>query len=64
MNTNGNLVLAGSSVGAVSVMAVHAQEAKTPFAYLVAETEVSDRAAFQNGASVSRIFMAEGLSPQ
>jgi hypothetical protein len=33
MNMNGNLalaVLAGISVGAVSVMAVHAQEAKTP----------------------------------
>ena len=53
MNRNGNLalaVLAGISVGAVSVMAVHAQEAKTPPAYLIAETEVSDRAAFQKYA--------------
>jgi hypothetical protein len=49
MNTNGNLalaVLAGISIGAVSVMAIHAQEAKTPPAYLIAETEVTDRAAF------------------
>ena len=52
MNMNGNLalpVLAGISIGAVSVMAVHAQEAKTP-AYLIAETEVTDRAAFQKYA--------------
>jgi hypothetical protein len=44
MNTNGNLalaVLAGISIGAVSVMAIHAQEAKTPPAYLIAETEVT-----------------------
>jgi hypothetical protein len=33
---------------AVSVMAVHAQEAKTPPAYLIAETEVTDRAAFSD----------------
>ena len=48
MNMNGNLALAvleGISIGAVSVMAVHAQEAKTPPAYLIAETEVTDRAA-------------------
>jgi hypothetical protein len=48
MNTKGNLalaVLAGISIGAVSVMAVHAQEAKTPPAYLIAETDVTDRAA-------------------
>ena len=53
MNTNGNLalaVLAGISIGAVSVMAIHAQEAKTPPAYLIAETEVTDRAAFQKYA--------------
>ena len=53
MNTKGNLavaVLAGISIGAVSVMAVHAQEAKTPPAYLIAETEVTVRAAFQNYA--------------
>jgi uncharacterized protein (DUF1330 family) len=31
-------------------MAVHAQEAKTPPAYLIAETEVTDRAAFQKYA--------------
>jgi len=33
MNTNGNLalaLLAGIAIGAVSLMAVHAQEAKTP----------------------------------
>ena len=53
MNTKGNLALAvlvGISIGAVSVMAVHAQEAKTPPAYLIAETEVTNRAAFQNYA--------------
>ena len=53
MNTKGNLalaVLAGISIGAVSVMAVHAQEAKTPPAYLIAETDVTDRAAFQRYA--------------
>ena len=53
MNMNGNLalaVLAGISIGAVSVMAVDAQEAKTPPAYLIAETEVTDRAAFQKYA--------------
>jgi len=53
MNTKGNLalaVLAGISIGAVSVMAVHAQEAKTPPAYLIAETDVTDRAAFQKYA--------------
>lgn len=53
MNMNGNLalaVLAGISIGAVSVMAVHAQEAKTPPAYLIPETEVTDRAAFQKYA--------------
>jgi uncharacterized protein (DUF1330 family) len=53
MNTNGNLglaVLAGISIGAVSVMAIHAQEAKAPPAYLIAETEVTDHAAFQKYA--------------
>lgn len=52
MNKKGNLalaVLAGISIGAVSVMAVHAQEPKTP-AYLIAETDVTDRAAFQKYA--------------
>ena len=53
MNTKGNLalaVLAGISIGAVSVMAVHAQETKTPPAYLIAEPDVTDRAAFQKYA--------------
>ena len=53
MNTKGNLALAvltGISIGAVIVMAVHAQEAKTPPAYLIAETEVTDRPAFQKYA--------------
>jgi hypothetical protein len=53
MNTNGNLalaVLADISIGAVSVMAIHAQQAKTPPAYLIAETEAADRAAFQKYA--------------
>ena len=53
MNMNSNLalgVLAGISLGAVSVMAVHAQEAKTPPDYLIAETDVTDRAAFQKYA--------------
>src|SRR5215813_8800184 len=53
MNTRGNMamaLLAGISIGAVSVIAVHAQEVKTPPAYLIAETEVTDRAAFQKYA--------------
>ena len=53
MNTNGNLalpMLADISIGAVSVMAIHAQQAKMPPAYLIAETEVTDRAAFQKYA--------------
>ena len=56
MNANRNLalaVLAGISIGAMGVMAIHAQEAKTlpaPPAYLIAETEVTDRAAFQKYA--------------
>ena len=43
-------MLVGISIGAISVMAVHAQEAKTAPAYLIAETEVTDRAAFQKYA--------------
>ena len=57
MNMNGNLALAvleGISIGAVSVMAVHAQEAKTPPAYLIAETEVTDRAASQGELPLCR----------
>ena len=53
MNTNRKLaltVLAGISIGAMSVMAIHAQEAKTAPAYLIAETEVTDRVAFQKYA--------------
>jgi len=53
VNTKGNLamaVLAGISIGAVSVVTIHAQEAKTPPAYLIAETEVTDRAEFQKFA--------------
>jgi uncharacterized protein (DUF1330 family) len=53
MNTKGNLALAvltGISIGAVSVMAIHAQETKAPPSYLIAETEVTDRAAFQKYA--------------
>jgi len=53
MNTKGNValaVLAGISIGAVSVTAIHAQETKTPPAYLIAETEITDRAAFQKYA--------------
>jgi len=53
MNTNGKLalaVVAGISIGAMGVLAIHAQEAKTPPAYLIAETEVTDRAAFQKYA--------------
>lgn len=42
--------LAGFAIGAVSIMASHAQEPKAPPAYLIAETEVTDRAAFQNYA--------------
>jgi uncharacterized protein (DUF1330 family) len=53
MNTNGKLaltVLSGISIGAISVMAIHAQEAKAPPAYLIAETEITDRDAFQKYA--------------
>ena len=53
MNTKGNValaVLAGISIGALSVMAIHAQETKATPAYLIAETEVTDRAAFQKYA--------------
>jgi uncharacterized protein (DUF1330 family) len=53
MNTKANLalaVLAGTSIGAVSVMAIHAQEVKTPPAYFIAEIEVTDRDAFQKYA--------------
>lgn len=53
MNTKRNLalaVLAGISIGAGSVAAIHAQEVKAPPAYLIAETEVTDRAAFQKYA--------------
>ena len=53
MNTKGNLalaLLAGISIGAVRLMAVHVQEAKTPPAYLIAETDVTDRASFQKYA--------------
>ena len=53
MNTKGDralAVLVGISIGAGSVIAVHAQEAKTPPAYLIAETDVTDRAAFQKYA--------------
>src|SRR5579872_3481164 len=53
MRTTGDLalaVLAGISIGAVSVMTIHAQKAETPPAYLIAETEVTDRAAFQKYA--------------
>src|SRR5215475_12679614 len=53
MNTKGNValaVLAGIAIGAVSVRAVHAQEVKTPPAWLFAETDVTDRAAFQKYA--------------
>ena len=53
MSRNGNLplaVLAGISIGAVGFKAIHAQEVKTPPAYLIAETEVTDRAAFQKYA--------------
>ena len=54
MNTNRNLalaVLAGISIGAMGVMAIHAQEAKTPPDSLIAETEVTDGAAFQKYAA-------------
>ena len=53
MNTNGKLALAvltGISIGAMGVAAIHAQEAKAPPAYLIAETDVTDRAAFQKYA--------------
>jgi hypothetical protein len=43
-------VLAGISIGAVSVMAVHTQEAKTAPGCVIAETDVTDRAAFQKYA--------------
>ena len=51
MKTTGNLALAalaGIPIAAVTDMAIYAQEVKLPPAYLIAETEVSGRAAFQN----------------
>jgi hypothetical protein len=50
MNTNRNralAVLAGISTGAEGVITIHAQEAKTPPAYLIAETEVTDHTTYQ-----------------
>jgi uncharacterized protein (DUF1330 family) len=41
-------------------MAVHAQEAKTPPAYLIAETDVTDRAAFQKYAEKVPETLARG----
>ena len=52
-------MLAGISIGAVSVVAIHAQEAKTPPAYIIAEVEVTDRAAFQKYAEK----VSETLAP-
>src|SRR5215469_8325479 len=67
MNKNGKLalaVLAGISIGAVSVMAIHAQEAKTPPAYLIAETEVTDRTAFQKCAEKVPEYVVRGGKTQ
>jgi uncharacterized protein (DUF1330 family) len=40
-------VLAGISIGAAGVAAIHAQQAKTPPGYVIAEVEVTDPATLQ-----------------
>jgi uncharacterized protein (DUF1330 family) len=50
MKTNHKLalaVLAGVSIGVAGAKAIHAQQAKAPPAYLIAEVDVMDPAAFQ-----------------
>lgn len=79
MNTNGKLalaVLAGISIGAMGVVAIHAQ-GQPPKGIVVIAFDSAEKAlawyntpAYQaikpirQGASVSRLFMAEGLPPQ
>jgi len=40
-------VLAGVSIGVAGIMAIQAQQAKTPPGYVIAEVEVTDRAGMQ-----------------
>jgi uncharacterized protein (DUF1330 family) len=40
-------VLAGASIGVAAATAIHAQQAKVPPAYLIAEVDVQDPATFQ-----------------
>ena len=50
MKTNHKLalaVLAGVSIGVAGAEAIHAQQVKAPPAYVIAEVEVTDRAAMQ-----------------
>jgi uncharacterized protein (DUF1330 family) len=63
MSTKGTLVLAvlaGISIGAVGSGAIHAQQTKSPPpAYVIAEVEVTDPAAFQKYADK----VAETMAP-
>jgi uncharacterized protein (DUF1330 family) len=61
MNLNLALaVLAGISIGAAGTVVIHVQQTKTPQpAYVIAEVEVTDRAAFQEYADK----VAETMAP-
>jgi len=62
MSTKGALVLAvlaGISIGAMGSSAMGAQQVQAPPAYVVAEVEVTDRAAFQKYADK----VAETMAP-
>ena len=53
MRTNHKLalaVLAGVSIGVAGVKAIHAQQVKTPPAYVIAEVDVTDPTTFQKYA--------------
>jgi uncharacterized protein (DUF1330 family) len=53
MKTNYKLalaVLAGVSIGVAGAKAIHAQQVKTPPAYVIAEVDVTDTATFQKYA--------------
>ncbi len=52
-------LIAGIAIGAGSVVAIHGQQARTGPAYVIAEVEVTDRAAFQKYAD----RVAETLAP-
>jgi len=52
-------VLTGISIGASGTVVIHAQQTKTPLAYVIAEVEVTDRAVFQEYADK----VAETMAP-